>query len=134
MKCFSVDLLTVVCVLFAFRLKLYHGTPRALLHPRFQDPVESKQGPTSRSFLGGLSYPNEYRVCLVDVMRDPCPGSAKWMCLTASREKPGWANPGFPLLPTCAFVDNFFISGVAKLSPPRFGHFGMLSFLQRTNT
>lgn len=29
--------------LFGFRLKLYHGTPRALLHPVFQDPVESKQ-------------------------------------------------------------------------------------------
>lgn len=29
--------------LFGFRLKLYHGTPRALLHPLFQDPVESKQ-------------------------------------------------------------------------------------------
>lgn len=31
------------CVLFAFRLKLYHGTPRALLHPRFQEPMESKR-------------------------------------------------------------------------------------------
>lgn len=62
--CFRVDLLTAARVLFAFRLKLYHGTPRALLHPRFQDPVESKQQPNmaSQSLLGGFSYPN---VCCV---------------------------------------------------------------------
>lgn len=49
-------LLTAALVLFAFRLKLYHGTPRALLHPRFQDPVESKRqhGVVSRSFLGSV--------------------------------------------------------------------------------
>lgn len=136
--CFRVDLLTTAPVLFAFRLKLYHGTPRALLHPRFQDPVESKQlqDVASRSFLGSLSYPNEYRVCPADALRGPCPGSAKRTCLTASREKPGRANPGFPLLPTRAFVDNdFFYSGATKLSPPHcFGHFGMFSLLQRTNT
>ena len=115
-------LLTATPVVFAFRLKLYHGTPRALLHPRFQDPVESKQQQdvASRSFLGGLSYPNEYRrVRRVNAMRGPCPGSAKQMCLAASREKPGWANPGFASLPTRAFMDNdFFDSGAAKLSPP----------------
>lgn len=135
---FRVDLLTAAPVLFAFRLKLYHGTPRALLHPRFQDPMESKQlqDIASRSFLGSLSYPNEYCVCPVDVICGPCPGSAKRMCLTASREKPGRANPGFPLLPTHAFVDNdFFNNGAVKLCPlPCFGHFGMFSLLQRTNT
>lgn len=31
------------CFPFGFRLKLYHGTPRALLHPLLQDPLESKQ-------------------------------------------------------------------------------------------
>lgn len=31
------------CFTFGFRLKLYHGTPRALLHPLLQDPLESKQ-------------------------------------------------------------------------------------------
>uniref|UniRef100_A0A8B9IXS1 Uncharacterized protein n=1 Tax=Amazona collaria TaxID=241587 RepID=A0A8B9IXS1_9PSIT len=31
------------CVLFSFRLKLYHGTPRALLHPRFQEPMEKNR-------------------------------------------------------------------------------------------
>uniref|UniRef100_A0A8C5UD30 Nephrocystin 4 n=1 Tax=Malurus cyaneus samueli TaxID=2593467 RepID=A0A8C5UD30_9PASS len=40
---FQVDLLSAACVLFAFRLKLYHGTPRALLHPRFQDPVKKNK-------------------------------------------------------------------------------------------
>ncbi|XP_074704268.1 nephrocystin-4 isoform X2 [Strix aluco] len=29
--------------LFGSRLKLYHGTPRALLHPRFQDPLEKNK-------------------------------------------------------------------------------------------
>ncbi|XP_064028147.1 nephrocystin-4 isoform X2 [Pogoniulus pusillus] len=29
--------------LFSSRLKLYHGTPRALLHPRFQDPMEKNK-------------------------------------------------------------------------------------------
>lgn len=49
----------------------------------------------------------------VNAIQGPCPGSAK----RTFREKPGGTNPGFPLLPACAFVDNnFFNSGVAKLS------------------
>lgn len=86
--CFRVDLLTAAYVLFAFRLKLYHGTPRALLHPRFQNPVESKQQPdlASWSLLGGFSYPNACYMCLLDVRCGPCPDAAQWMCLTASWE------------------------------------------------
>lgn len=88
---FRVNLLTAAHVLFAFRLKLYHGTPRALLHPHFQNPVESKQQPdmASQSFLGGFCYPNVCCMCLLGVRHGLCPGTAQWMCLIASWEWPG---------------------------------------------
>lgn len=79
--CFRVDLQTAAHVLFAFRLKLYHGTPRALLHPRFQDPMESKQQPDM--------VPSWWLLLPKCVLCGLCPGTAQWMCLTASWEWPG---------------------------------------------
>lgn len=118
--CFRVDLLAAAYVLFAFRLKLYHGTPRALLHPHFQNPVESKQQPDMASWplLGVFSYPNVCCMYLLDVRHGLCAGTAQWMYLTASWEWPGWANTGFLLLIAHVFTDNdSFNTGAVKLSP-----------------